>query len=189
MYYQKARSETVEIGGKLVTVDSQLEKKVITWLEQNGYHGLWEKPSIGINLADSHYTPDLLLSVMRDNKTTLAIVEIKPTIAHLTQNIKKRMVGVCNYHSTKLLLIWADKEKSWYILDPSHVTTAVTAQPSPGNMPINKLYKPLSLSTIRRGNHTYQKQFNPIVSLFEGTTKTLLGILGANPKQKRRRKH
>lgn len=158
MYYKSSGTRQVEIGGRTVVVDSFLEERVIRALDARGYSGRWFKPFVGVNVGAKRYTPDLELSVQEDGMTHRAIVEIKPALSFFTPDISRRMRGIAKHYYSKILLLYADAEKSWYRidiktgrLDPCHL-------PPPGEIPISKLWRPVTMRAPRAKSHFYRRK-------------------------------
>lgn len=182
-------TRTVVIGGISATVDSLLEERVIRHLDSNGFHGLWDKPLVGLNVGDSNYTPDIELSVQMDGMTHRAIVEIKPAKRFLTSNILRRMIAIAGYYHSHMLLLYADKEKSWYRIDVKTSAVLPCAPPTPGSIPIAKLYKPASLPSRSVYNHAYTKAALPTMG--NAFIEFLIALIAApfgSSSQPRRRK-
>lgn len=177
----------MKIGDRIVTVDSHLEERVLRKLDENGFRGLWAKPSIGINVNRSNYTPDIELSVQLDGMTHRAVVEIKPAANFFTPYICRRMIGIARHYHTKLLLLYAEKEDSWYRIDCKTGVLSQCGAPVPGNIPIKKLYKPLSIPAAKVYSHYYDKAALPALgkALMSFIIEALLAPF-ITPKRRRR---
>jgi hypothetical protein len=186
-YRFKAATRQVKIGGKVVSVDSKLEERVIRTLDQNKY--TWRKPTIGLNVGRNNYTPDLELSVQYGKRTHRAIVELKPSKGFFTRYIAKRMAGIASHYNADLLLLYADKEKAWYRLNAKTGTLSPFDLPSPGAIPIHKLYNPVSVMARGVYSHRYIRKIRPIAASLKFLTDMLeFGIKALFGPQKRRRR-
>lgn len=182
-YPIKAKPGYIEINGKRVHVDSQLEGRVLLELEANGFHDRWQRTEIGVTIGKSRYTPDLDLAVEYAGRTQRVPVEIKPYKRALTPGIIKRIVGVSSYYKTDLFLLYANREKMWYRFDYAARTLVEFGMPVPGAVPLSKLPKTISLSSQKFRGKYYQKKLNPV-----GWFADLMIGLIQGPKPKRRRR-
>lgn len=179
MYRIPAKPGWVEISGKRLWVDSQLEAKVLRWLEANGFADRWDKTNMGAVIGKSRYTPDIELAVELDGTTHRAIVEIKPYITAFRAKDIRRMQGIAGYYKTKLLLLYADREKSWYRIDTKTGEQSSFDTPIPGHLPIKSLPKSFSLTSQISGKHAYHRPFSPLRWFAE-----LLEFIILGPKRK-----
>jgi hypothetical protein len=170
------KSRTITISNKSVTVDSNLEERIIRQLDSSGYRGLWERPKQGITVWKYNYTPDIELCVAFEGMTHRALVEIKPEKSSFSRDISKRMRKVARYYHTNVLLLYADKEKQWYRIDRKSGKLSEIALLQPGDRPINKLYQPMSLAGRKIYNHRYRKRLNPLM-IFLGLVADALDFL------------
>jgi hypothetical protein len=190
MYYQGKRiSRTVTIGEKSVIVDSQLEERVIRYLDSHGFHDRWDKPAVGLNVGASNYTPDVELSVLVDGMTHRAIVEIKPAKHYATPYILHRMANVAAYYHSNVLLLYADQERSWYRIDIKTHTLTPCTFPTPSTIPIAQLYKPASLPAQSVYDHQYTKAALPTIgnAFLEFVVALITAPFTTSTKQKRTR--
>ncbi len=177
MYQGSGYKHSDYVGGQNVSFDSKLEKRVLEWLDNSGFAGRWHKPTLGINVGDSNYTPDIELSVQYQGMTHRAIVEIKPTLAHFNDYISRRMRGVAPHYYTEMLLLYSEKENTWYRIDMITGTLSVFGIPIPGETPIHKLYKPLTLPAQPIYSHRYNKRLEPIKSTLKGATNVVEAVI------------
>jgi hypothetical protein len=188
-YQNSAKPRKVSIGDNEVIVDSALEEYVLRQLEEHGFHGLWIKPLVGLNIGSSNYTPDIELSVQIDGKSQRALVEIKPARDYFTKYIFRRMKGVANYYQTKILLLYADKQKSWYRIDYGTGKLTRCELPEAGLIPIEKLYKPLAMPARRIYSHHYKRPFFlTIAGMSLDFVAEIIRLVFAGPKRAKRKR-
>lgn len=171
MYRIPSNRHWANIGGEHIFVDSNLEEKILSNLEATGFAERWRRLEHGLNVGANNYTPDLELSVQHDGLTHRALVEIKPYKQAFTPYISERMRGVAKHYATNLLLLYADKENTWYRVDIKTGELENFGVPIPGMLPISKLYKPITLPAKRVYNHTYVKKFRPVMGALNLTAK------------------
>lgn len=186
----RGNQHEITINGNTFTVDSNLEERVIRWLESNGYSGRWERPAHGASVGSSNYTPDLLLSVDIGYMTHTAIVEIKPDIARFTDYVSRRMRAVASHYHSDLLLLYCGNDKSWHRIDRKTGALSPYGQPTPGTIPIDKLYRARTKRSRSVFNHTYETRRRPIAAILRHTCEIVASILQAivSPPKKHRRK-
>lgn len=180
MHNIKAKPGIVVINGKQIPVDSQNEAHMIAWLERAGFTDRWRRIVSGAVVGGSHYTGDFELAVQHAGKTRRAILEVKPYKKALTANILRRMRGVASYYNTDLLLMYANQTKSWHRID---VVTGVMEDcqpPTPGDKPLSKLPKIISLTAKKHAGRYYGRKFNPLQWLAD----LVIGIM-QGPKPRR----
>lgn len=190
MYYGRSVSRSVAIGNQKVVVDSKLEERVLRHLEETGFQNLWLKPSKGVHLGKDNYTPDIELSVEIDGQTHLAVVEIKPTKPHFTQNQKRRMIGIAGHYKTDVLLLYTEKQDRWYRIDAKSGQLTEFGAPRPGAILIKDLYKPWTIPARPVYSHRYRQAAIPAIG--NGILDTIVAILASpfvSPPKGRRRSH
>lgn len=159
MYTSHGNRHQVTIDGKTFWVDSNQEETLILWLEENGFHDRWRHIDYGLKVNTSHYTPDLELSVqLSDNMTHRAIVESKPTIKHFNGYIGRRMRGIAKFYATDLLLLCVHDVDKWYRIDIKTGELSEFGVPTPGEILINKLYKPWTKKAPNVYYHRYRQR-------------------------------
>jgi len=190
MYYRGNRHE-VTIGGKTFWVDSNQEETLLRWLESHGFSGRWRRLGDGLSVGGSNYTPDLELSIQLGGMTHRALVESKPTKAAFTPDVSRRMRGVARHYFTEVLLLYVHDEKQWYRADIKTGELSEFGVPTPGDLPVDKLYKPMTLSGRRVYSHSYRERLDvkvgktvarTVANSLESGLKAMFG-----PKKTRRR--
>lgn len=186
----------VEIGGKKVTVDSQLEERVLLWLENHGFHERWRKPDVGLHYLGSNYTPDIELLIELDGMTHLAIVEIKPVLEGrygFSPYIFKRMRQAAKLYFSKVLLLYVDKTQTWYRIDAKTGELTEFGTPKPAAKTIDISYKPFTIPSRSIWSHRYKQRldhalFNSVLNFTADVLKAFVVALFTNPKPRRRRR-
>ncbi|HCH33927.1 MAG: hypothetical protein UY35_C0014G0015 [Candidatus Saccharibacteria bacterium GW2011_GWC2_48_9] len=159
MYNSRGNQHQVNIGDSIFWVDSNQEEKLIRWLEANGFHGKWRRPEEGIQVGLYRYTPDVEISIQTpDGMTIRAIVESKPTMAHLGEKQKLAMRKTAKFYHTNVLLLYTHDFKSWQSIDIKTGEVLSDSVPNPGKIPIDKLYRPLTRKGAGAWNHTYRQR-------------------------------
>ncbi len=197
MYTSQGNRHQITIDGKTFWVDSNQEEALILWLEENGFHDRWRHIYYGLKVNGSHYTPDLELSVqLSDNMTHRAIVESKPTIKHFNGYIGRRMRGIARFYFTDLLLLYVHDADKWYRIDIKTGELSEFGVPTPGEIPINKLYKPWTKKAPNIHYHRYRQRLElgkmmilaVIDAIEKGTQATVRALITPSRKRRRRRK-
>ena len=188
MYANKGIKHTAVIGGVKMHFDSKLEARVALWLHEHGHTFI--KPQKGISYWWWRYTPDFWLSVQYGGLTHNAIVEVKPTLEHFTGYVSLRMRRAGKKFS-KLLLLYTDKEKTWYRIDIKSGELEEFGAPVPGEIPMEKLAKTRVVKANSIYAHQYEKPKEPGKRAIEKTLDALIYIIrapfGVPGKSKRRR--
>lgn len=180
----------VTIDGKTFWVDSNQEEALIRWLEDNGFHDRWLRRDYGVSVGTNNYTPDLELSIQLDHMTHRAIVESKPDLASFTPYVSHRMRGVAKHYLSDVLLLYVHDKNIWYRVDTKTGILTEFSSPTPGGVPIKKLYKPLTVRARNIYAHRYRKR--PEISkkvariAIDGAQSLLIEMLGAKKKKRRR---
>ena len=187
MYYKRANQHTAIIGGKKILVDSNLEESVLTWLENNGFHDRWRRLQSGFSVGKNNYTPDLELSVELDGTFHRALVEIKPDKQSFTDYVSRRMRGVAPHYNTQLMLLYADKEKSWYKIDikTGDLLLLDTNLLLPGKRSIRMIPGRLTVSSRQIYSHKYTKKLNLLSIAAKLSAETLQTIIVGPKKSKK----
>jgi hypothetical protein len=187
-YLAKGKRHTIQLGNMTIKVDSLLEGRVLTWLHEHGF--TFERGKTGVSRGDKRYTQDIWLSVEHGGLTHKAMIEIKPKKSFFTKYIYRRMIAAGKRY-TDLFLLYADKEKQWYIINPKKYELTKLDKLVPGKIPINKLYKPLTIRSKTIGSHKYRQAIEPIrwgATLLINLTADLISATFNPPKRKRHRR-
>jgi len=188
IYHSRGNKHTAVIGGKSVAVDSNLEERVLRWLEDNGFANRWEKPAIGLNEGVSNYTHDVDLSIQLDGLTHRALVEIKPSKKYFTAYISRRMRGVAKFYNAAILLLYCEKENIWYRVDVKTGALSEFGVPVPGKLTINILHRPLAWDACSIYAHRYKKRIRPGIIFIRGLADTMETLIVGPKTRKRRRR-
>jgi hypothetical protein len=163
-YKIRGNKHIARIGDKDILVDSDLEERVLRWLEINNYS--YSRSDVGVSYWGSNYTPDVLLSVLYKNETYGAIVEIKPAKSFMTPYILRRMCKAGSKYSN-LLLLYAEKENMWYRINPKTYEFTEFGVPVHGRIPIEGIYSPWSTAAKSVYYHKYKKPVEPVKRVIE----------------------
>jgi hypothetical protein len=185
MYNMRGNKHLATIGGKQIMVDSNLEETVLTWLEENGFRGKWRRLEKGFSVGKNNYTPDLELSVELEGKLHRALVEIKPNVEAFTDYVSRRMRGIAPHYHTQLMLLYADKEKSWYKIDIKSGDLTLIEAPSPGKRAINTIPGHITVPTRRIYNHKYVGKLNLLSVAAKAAADTIQTIVAGPKKSKK----
>jgi len=186
MYYKiPAKPGWVTIDGQSVWVDSQTEARFLQYLESKGFSGRWRRTEKGISVGRDNYTPDVELSVQFNGRTHRAIVEVKPTISAFNPYISRRMRGISKHYFSELFLLFVDDAHMWYRIDKRTGELTAFDEPTPGDIPIKRLYKPLIKQGPRIYSHSYVQRFRPFLKLW-GLFADALELLIITPLKPRR---
>jgi hypothetical protein len=159
MYRSKGNGHQITVSGKTFWVDSNQEEVLIRWLENNGFHDRWRRTDYGIQVGNYRYTPDIEVSIQVNEKmTTRAIVDSKPTLGHLSADTIKRMRKTAKFYATDKLLIYTHDFKSWQRINIKTGEILSEAVPTPGKIPIDKLYEPWTRRGSKIWSHEYRQR-------------------------------
>lgn len=187
----RGNQHDITINGNTFTVDSNLEERVIRWLENNGYSDLWERPTHGANVGSSNYTPDLLLSVQIGTMTHTAIVEVKPDLDRFTDYVSRRMRAVARHYYSDLLLLYTSNDNAWRRVDTKTGALVLFGPPIPGKIPISKLHRARTKRARSVFNHSYETHRRQIATVLQRTCDIVATILQEllidHPKRHRRK--
>lgn len=196
MYQSRGNRHEITIDGRTLTVDSNQEEALLTWLEEDGFHDKWRQPEYGMQIGKWRYKPDAEISVrVADGVSTRAIVESKPTLGHLGEKQKFNMRKVAKFYHTDMILLYVHDIKKWYRVDIKTGALSECGVPVPGHLPIGKLYKPFT----RYGSKVFHNEYRQRLELGKRSTlkglelieSVMLGIVRAffaPPKRRRRTK-
>lgn len=147
----------ITLAGNTFWVDSNQEEMLLRWLEGNGFQGRWRRLDDGLSVGHNNYTPDLELSVQFDGMTHRALVESKPSKRFFTDYVSGRMRGVTRHYFSDVLLLYVHDEKKWYRVDKK---TGMFSDfsPVPGEILINKIYRPFTKKARSVRYHRYRKR-------------------------------
>lgn len=166
MYTIMSKKGQFVINHKTYNVDSRLEEKVIRRLILEGYSECLNKPVYGLKVNNFKYTPDLQLDLIYQDEVRVGLVEIKPNLSDFTKDISHRMRAVANIYNNTLLLLYIDRGRCWYEINPLSGSLTKIKLPKAANSS-NISYQSQSLlfkSIILRGK-CYKIRLKPI-SLF-----------------------
>lgn len=152
------------INGKVYWVDSHLEARMLTWLENNGFSGRWRRPEKGLNSGRWNYTPDIELFIQHEHQMHLALVEIKPVLHHhrygFSKHIFERMRKVARVYFATMLLLYVEEDKTWYRINHKTGELTVFGVPIPAEETIDRAYKPLTVGARKIFHHEYKQRFD-----------------------------
>lgn len=119
-----------------------MEAKIIQRLIDHGFSGKWRRPRAGLAYGFSSYTPDVELCILHDSMNRRALVEFKPVSAsEFTTKRRRAMLGAAKFYRDALCMLYVEKTRQWYILEP-HGELTKASEPTPGGIPIDQLPKP-----------------------------------------------
>ncbi len=182
----------ITVDDKTFWVDSNQEEYLIRWLEENGFHECWLRRDHGVSVGINNYTPDLELSIQLDDMTHRAIVESKPELASFTSYVSRRMRGIAKHYFSDVLLLYVHDKNIWYRVDIKTGDMEVFGIPVPGKIPIQKLYKPITIRARSVYAHNYRKRPEIVKKAarvaIDSAQSFLVGVFGVKKKTRRRRR-